>query len=418
MAQSDLTIRPADGSDVTYGDVGVADLGPRVRQDTMLLNMGPQHPSTHGVLRLQLELDGETVVKCTPHLGYVHTGIEKTIENRTWQQAVVCTDRMDYLIPLINNLGYALAVEKLLGCEIPPRGQVARVILNELQRIASHLVWLGTHAIDLGAMSVFLYCFRERESILDLFDLTSGQRMMTSYIRVGGLAQDLHPDFPERTRQFIDDLPGHIDEYEALLKENEIWQERTMGVGILPAERAMALGVTGPALRASGVPWDLRKAQPYSGYDKFQFDIPTETAGDCYARYRVRIREMRESVRIIRQALDTLPDGPVKTDDRKVAPPPRLEINTSMEALIHHFKLMTEGIRVPAGEVYQAVESPRGELGFYVVSDGTNHPYRCHVREPNFINMMALPEIMDGGLVADAVACIGSLDPVIGGVDR
>jgi NADH-quinone oxidoreductase subunit D len=401
-----------------YGTVGVEDLAPRVRQDTMLINMGPQHPSTHGVLRLQLELDGETVVKCTPHLGYVHTGIEKTIESRTWQQAVTATDRMDYLNPLINNLGYALAVEQLLGCEIPPRAQVARVILCELQRLASHLVWLGTHAIDLGAMSVFLYCFREREQILDLFDLTTGQRMMTSYIRVGGLAQDLHPDFPEQTRKFCREFPGHIDEYEALLKENEIWQERTRGVGILSAEQALALGITGPILRASGVGWDLRKAQPYTGYEQYDFEVPVATEGDCYARYRVRMQEMRQSLRIIEQALDRLPEGPTRTGDRKVALPPREEINRSMESLIHHFKLVTEGIRVPAGEVYVAVESARGELGFYVVSDGTNHPYRCHVREPNFVNLQALPVIMEGGLVADAVACIGSLDPVIGGVDR
>ncbi len=401
-----------------YGTVGIGDLAPRVRQDTMLINMGPQHPSTHGVLRLQLELDGETVVKCTPHLGYVHTGIEKTIESRTWQQAVTATDRMDYLVPLINNLGYALAVEKLIGCEIPPRAQVARVILSELQRISSHLVWMGTHAIDLGAMSVFLYCFREREQICDLFDLTTGQRMMTSYIRVGGLAQELHPDFPERTRKFCREFPSHIDQYEALLKENEIWQERTMGVGILTGEQALALGVTGPVLRASGVNWDLRKAQPYSGYEQYDFEVPLATEGDCYARYRVRMQEMRQSLRIIEQALDRLPDGPTRTSDRKVSLPPREEINRSMEALIHHFKLVTEGIRVPAGEVYVAVESARGELGFYVVSDGTNHPYRCHVREPNFVNLQALPAIMEGRLVADAVACIGSLDPVIGGVDR
>jgi NADH-quinone oxidoreductase subunit D len=404
--------------DQLAGNVGIGDLAPRVRQDTMLLNMGPQHPSTHGVLRLQLELDGENVVKCTPHLGYVHTGIEKTIENRTWQQAVTCTDRMDYLCPLINNLGYALAVEKLLGCDIPPRAQVARVILAELQRLASHLVWLGTHAIDLGAMSVFLYCFREREQILDLFDLTTGQRMMTSYIRVGGLALDLHPDFAERTLQFCAEFPSHIDQYEALLSENEIWQERTVGVGVLSQDQALGLGITGPALRATGLDWDLRKAQPYTSYDQFTFAVPTETAGDCYARYRVRMREMRESVKIIQQAVAALPDGPFRTSDRKVALPPRIEINTSMEALIHHFKLVTEGVRVPAGEVYQAVESPRGELGFFVVSDGTNHPYRCHVREPNLINLQGLPATMEGRLIADAVACIGSLDPVIGGSDR
>ncbi|HEY8744465.1 MAG TPA: NADH dehydrogenase (quinone) subunit D [Chloroflexota bacterium] len=384
----------------------------------MLINMGPQHPSTHGVLRLQLELDGESVVKCTPHVGYVHTGIEKTIENRTWQQAVTCTDRMDYLCPLINNLGYALAVEKLLGCEIPPRAQVARVILTELQRLASHLVWLGTHAIDLGAMSVFLYCFRDREAIMDLFDLTTGQRMMTSYIRIGGIALDLHPDFPERTAQFCAAFPAHVDEYEALLTENEIWKERTTGVGVINRELAIALGITGPTLRATGFDWDLRKQQPYCGFEQYNFVVPTATAGDCYARYQVRMLEMRESVKIIQQALSKLPEGPFRTADRRVALPPRTELNTSMEALIHHFKLVTEGVRVPAGEVYQAVESPRGELGFYVVSDGTNHPYRCHVREPSFVNLQALPPMMEGRLIADAVACIGSLDPVIGGTDR
>jgi len=408
----------SDVQDQLEGNVGIGDLAPRVREDTMLINMGPQHPSTHGVLRLQLELDGETVVKCTPHVGYVHTGIEKTIENRTWQQAVTCTDRMDYLCPLINNLGYALAAEKLLGCEIPPRAQVARVILTELQRLASHLVWLGTHAIDLGAMSVFLYCFREREAIMDLFDLTTGQRMMTSYIRVGGIALDLHPDFPERTAQFCRAFPTHIDEYEALLTENAIWQERTQGVGVLSRDQAIALGITGPALRATGFEWDLRKQQPYCGFEQYDFVVPTQTAGDCYARYQVRMQEMRESVKIIEQALSKLPGGPFRTSDRKVALPSRMEINTSMESLIHHFKLVTEGVRVPAGEVYVAVESPRGELGYYVVSDGTNHPYRCHVREPSFVNLQALPPMMHGRLIADAVACIGSLDPVIGGTDR
>ncbi|MCL5947172.1 MAG: NADH dehydrogenase (quinone) subunit D [Chloroflexi bacterium] len=384
----------------------------------MLINMGPQHPSTHGVLRLQLELDGETVVRCTPHVGYVHTGIEKTIESRNWQQAVPCTDRMDYLCPLINNLGYCLAVEKLLQCEIPPRAQVARVILSELTRIASHLVWLGTHALDIGAMSVFLYCFRERESVLDLFDLTTGQRMMTSYIRIGGLAHDLRPDFPEAVGKFCEIFPSRVDEYEGLLKENEIWQERTMGVGVVTAEQALAIGLAGPNLRACGVPWDLRKDMPYTGYEQYSFEVPVETAGDAYARFRVRMREMRESVKIIQQALNKLPEGPFRTEDRKVSLPPRIELNTSMESLIHHFKLVTEGILVPAGEVYQAVESPRGELGFYVVSDGTNHAYRCHVREPNFVGLQALPLMMEGGLVADAVVCIGSLDPVIGGTDR
>ncbi len=400
------------------GGVGLNDLAPRVRQDTMLLNMGPQHPSTHGVLRLQLELDGETVVKCSPHIGYVHTGIEKTIESRTWQQAVVATDRMDYLCPLINNLGYALAVEKLLGCDIPPRATAARVILSELQRIASHLVWLGTHAIDLGAMSVFLYCFRDREQIMDLFDLTTGQRMMTSYIRVGGIALDLHPDFPQMTLNFCKHFGKCVDEYETLLRENPIWMERTVNVGKLSLQDCIELGITGPTLRATGDTWDIRKTMPYCGYEQYDFEVPTATAGDCYARYVVRMEEFRQSIRIIEQAVKTLPGGAFRTSDRKVALPPREELVTSMESLIHHFKLVTEGIRVPAGEVYTAVESPRGELGFFVVSDGSNHAYRCHVREPNFVNLQALPRMMQGGLIADAVACIGSLDPVIGGVDR
>ncbi len=388
------------------------------RAETMIVNMGPQHPSTHGVLRLTLELDGETVVKCVPHLGYLHTGIEKEMETRNYQQVVTMTDRTDYLNPLGNNLVYALAVERLFDCDIPPRAQVARVLLVELQRISSHLVWLGTHGLDLGAMSAFLYCFRERETILDIFELISGTRLMTSFIRIGGLANDLPPGFEQQVQAFLDIFMARVDEYEALLTRNEIFMERTQDVGTLSLDQLIALGVTGPALRAGGLNHDLRKLSPYSGYEEYAFDVPVRNKSDVYNRYLVRVQEMRESHKIVQQALNRLPSGPYRTADRKVSMPPREEIYTSMESLIHHFKLVTEGIRPPAGEVYQVVESPRGELGMYIVSDGSGKPYRSHVRAPSFINLQALPPMMEGRLVADAVACIGSLDPVIGEVDR
>jgi len=389
-----------------------------LRDETMIINMGPQHPSTHGVLRLELELDGELVIKCTPHIGYLHTGIEKEMESRNYQQVVTITDRTDYLNPLGNNLGYALAVEKFFQCEIPERAQVGRVLLVELQRISSHLVWLGTHALDLGAMSAFLYCFREREMLLDIFELCSGARMMTSYIRVGGLASDLPPGFEEQVQAFLDLFPSRVDDYEALLTENEIFMERTQGIGILTAPQAIALGLTGPPLRASGVRHDLRVSRPYSGYETYDFNVPTRTDGDVYSRYLCRVAEMRESIKIAQQALNRLPKGPFRTLDRKVSLPPREELYSSMESLIHHFKLVTEGIRPPAGEVYVSVESPRGELGYYIISDGSGIPYKIHIRAPSFVNLQALPPIMEGRFVADAVACIGSLDPVIGDVDR
>ncbi|MBI2321930.1 MAG: NADH dehydrogenase (quinone) subunit D [Chloroflexi bacterium] len=388
------------------------------RDDTLILNVGPQHPSTHGVLRIVLELDGETIVRAEPVIGYLHTGFEKEYERRTYLQAVTLTDRMDYLATLINNLGYALAVEKLFDLEVPPRARVLRVLLAELTRINSHLVWLGTTALELGAMSVFLYCMRERELIMDLNEMISGARMMTSYIRPGGLTMDIPEGFIGKVEEFLSLMPGRIQEYEDLLRDNELWIERNRGIGILPAETALALGVTGPILRASGVAWDLRKAMPYSGYEEYDFDICVQTDADCYARYRVRVDEMRESLKIIRQALDRLPDGPVVTDDRKVAPPPRHELALSMEALIHHFKLFTEGMKPPAGEVYAAVESPRGELGFYVVSDGSGKPYRIHVRAPSFANLQVLAAIAPGHLVADLIAITASLDPVMGDVDR
>lgn len=384
----------------------------------MVLNMGPQHPSTHGVLRVLLELDGETVVRAQPDIGYLHTGIEKSCESKTYSQAITLTDRLDYLAPLSNNLCYCLAVEKLLGIVAPARAQFIRVLLAELTRIGSHLVWLGTHAIDIGAMSVFLYCFREREEILKIFELVSGQRMMTSYFRIGGLALEPPPNFLKRVETFIDSMPARIDEYEDLLTKNKIWLARTKGVGYLSAEDALAMGVSGPNLRASGVGWDLRKSNPYSGYEKLTFEVPTKTAGDVYARYLVRIAEMREALKIVRQAMEGLPDGPVRTDAPGMVLPEREKMKTEMEALIYHFKIITEGFAPPPGEVYQAIESPRGQLGFYVASDGSAKPLRVKVRAPSFSNLAALPMMMQGRLIADAVACIGSIDIVLGEIDR
>jgi NADH-quinone oxidoreductase subunit D len=384
----------------------------------MILNMGPQHPSTHGVLRVVLELSSETVVKATPVIGYLHTGFEKTYESRTYQQGVTLTDRMDYLAPLSNNFGFALAVEKLLGLELPPKALVARILLVELTRINSHLVWLGTQALDLGASSIFLYCFRERELLLDIFEAVSGQRMMTSYIRPGGLMDDLPSGFEEQVKAFLDIFPERLDEYETILTRNELFLDRMVGIGILKAETALALGVTGPNLRASGYDWDLRRDLPYATYDQYEFDVPLGRTGDCYDRYMVRIAEMRQSHRIARQALERLPSGPWLTANRKVAPPPRHELATSMESLIHHFKLYTEGYRVPRGEAYVCIESPRGELGYYIVADGSARPYRCHVRAPSFVNLQALNAVAQGHLIADLIAILGSLDPVLGEVDR
>lgn len=388
------------------------------QEQSLVLNLGPQHPSTHGVLRLVLELEGETVLSCNPVIGYLHTGFEKTFESKNYWQNVTLTDRMDYLAPLSNNMAYSLAVEKLLDVEIPPRATVARVILLELMRISSHLVGLGTQAMDLGAQSVFLYCFRERERILDIFEACSGQRMMGSYIRPGGLSSDLPGGFETAVRDILSYMPGRVDEYEALLTTNPIWRDRTVGIGRMTGEQAMSLGVSGPSLRASGVNYDIRRAQPYCGYEDYEFNVIIGQAGDVYERYICRIREMRESLKIIRQAIDRLPSGPHVTTDRKVAFPPRSELATSMEALIHHFKLATEGFRVPAGEVYSVIESPRGEIGMYLVADGSSHPYRLHVRAPSFASLQALKVIARGALIADLVAMIGSLDPVLGEVDR
>jgi NADH-quinone oxidoreductase subunit D len=387
----------------------------------MVLNMGPHHPSTHGVLRLVVELDGETVVNVAPDVGFLHTGIEKNMEFKTYQQAVVMTDRTDYLAPLSNNLSYVLAVEKLLGCDVPERATVARVLLVELQRISSHLVWLGTHALDLAAMSVFLYGFREREQILDIFEMVSGARMMTSYFRVGGLAYDLPGDFLPTVKALLDIMPGRIDEYEDLLTNNTIWQERTIGIGAIDSAAAIQYGYTGPGLRATGIDWDLRKDMPYCGYETYDFAVPIASNGDIYDRYLVRVAEMRESVKIARQAWQRLKDigpGAFVTNDRKIAPPPKTEITHSMESLIHHFKLWTEGFKPPRGDAIAAIESPRGELATYIVSDGGPKPYRVHLRTPSFINLQALPHMAKGQLVADLVALIASMDPVLGEVDR
>jgi len=385
---------------------------------TMILNMGPQHPSTHGVLRLLLEIDGETIVRIMPDIGFLHTGIEKTCEAKFYQQVVPLTDRIDYLCPMTNNLCYVLAVEKLLGLEIPPKAQWLRVLMNELTRINSHLVWLGTHAMDMGAMTVFLYCFRERERILRLFEMVSGQRMMTSYFRVGGVSLEPPIGFFDRVRDFASLFPEKIDEYENLLTGNPIWMMRTKGVARMTAEDAIAMSATGPTLRGSGVDFDLRRDMPYSGYENFKFKVPVAQEGDVFARYMCRVAELRESTSIVKQALDGMPEGDVKADAPKVVLPDREKMKTQMESLIYHFKIITEGFAVPAGEVYQAVESPRGEMGYYIVSDGTAKPYRVHVRSACFANLQTLEKMCKGKLLADVVAAIGSIDIVLGEIDR
>jgi NADH-quinone oxidoreductase subunit D len=393
-----------------------------ISEHSMVLNMGPQHPSTHGVLRLVLEIDGEAVVSLAPDIGYLHTGIEKTCEAKFYQQVVPLTDRIDYLCPMTNNLAYCLAVEKLLQLEIPERAQVLRVLLNELTRIQSHLVWLGTHAMDIGALTVFLYCFREREELLRIFEAVSGQRMMTSYFRIGGVSLEPPLGFDEWVQRFLNDMPARIDEYENLLTSNPIWLGRIKGVGYLSAAEAIALGVTGPPARASGVDWDLRRDMPYSGYEKFKFNVPVMTDGDVWARYVVRVQEMRESVKICQQALDMLKampaTAPIVSNAPKIVLPNREQMKTQMESLIHHFTIVTEGFAGPAGEVFQAVESPRGEMGYYVVSDGTAKPYRVHMRNPSFATLQALETMCKGRMLADVVAVIGSIDIVLGEIDR
>lgn len=386
--------------------------------ETMLLNMGPQHPSTHGVLRLLLELDGEIVVNCIPDIGYLHTGIEKNMEAKTYQKAEVMTDRLDYMNTMGNNLAYVMAVEKLVDLDVPVRAQGLRVILTELQRIASHLVWLGTSGLDLAAMSMFLYCFREREQILDIFELVSGQRMMTTYFRPGGVWRDVPVEFEKAVRDFIKIFPKRIDEYEALLTKNPLFLDRMLGLGILDSATALSYGVTGPTLRASGVDWDLRKVRPYCGYEQYDFNVPVLTEGDTYARYLVRIQELRESLKIVEQALNKLPLGPVRSENRKFVPPPRSEIGVSMESLIHHFKLWTEGFPAPKASIYSAVESPRGELALMLEGDGGPKPLRVHLRTPSFDNLGVLPQIVKGHLVADLVAILASIDIVLGDIDR
>ncbi|NPV75270.1 MAG: NADH dehydrogenase (quinone) subunit D [Anaerolineae bacterium] len=404
-------------------DVDVAELRHLVSEralkgETMLLNMGPQHPSTHGVLRLMLELDGEIVVNCIPDIGFLHTGVEKNMESKTYQKAEVMTDRLDYMNPIGNNLVYCLAVEKLCDLDVPLRAQGVRVILAELTRLNSHLLWLGTSGLDIGAMSLFLYCMREREMILDIFEMCSGQRMMTTYIRPGGLWRDVPVEFEGAVRDFIELMPRRIEEYESLLNENPLFLERTAGIGVLTYENAIRWGATGPIARGSGVKFDLRKERPYMGYEQYDFDIPTRTEGDVRARYLVRMDEMRESLKIIRQALDKLPYGPVRSNNRKFIPPPRSEIGVSMEALIHHFKLWTEGFNVPKGAIYTAIESPRGELGVYLESDGGPKPYRVHYRTPSFAALQLMPLLAKGHFIADLVAIIASIDIVLGDTDR
>jgi NADH-quinone oxidoreductase subunit D len=431
MSAAQPSFDPAEEATSAPGTDGAR---PSLSEETMVINMGPQHPSTHGVLRLVLELDGEYVVSCRPVLGYLHTGIEKNTEYRTWQQGVTFVTRADYLSPFFNELAYCLAVERLLGIEAPPRAQVIRVLVNELNRIASHLLWLATTGLELGAISIMLYAWRERETILRLFEMVTGLRMNHAYIRVGGLSMDLPPGGEEKFRDFLHEMPARIHEYEELLTGNPIWRQRTIGVGHLSAGDLLALGVTGPMLRAAGLAWDLRKDMPYSSYETYEFDVPLRTDSDCFARYEVRMDEMRESLKIAHQCLDRLEPGPVMIEDPKLRWPAQLEVGPdgignseayvrhimeeSMEALINHFKIVTQGFKVPAGEVYQAVESPRGELGCYVVSNGGNRPYRMHLRGPSFTNLQATSKMVEGGLVADVIACVASIDPVLGDADR
>ena len=386
--------------------------------ETMLLNLGPHHPSTHGVLRLLLELDGEEIVTCLPDIGYLHTGIEKNIESKSYEKAVTLTDRMDYLAPMSNNTVFCMAVEKLVGLDVPERAQVIRVICLELTRINSHLVWLGTHAMDMGAMSVFLYCFREREYVLDMFERLSGQRMMGSYMRPGGVWRDLPEGFLPALENFLNYFPAKIDDYESLLTNNPIWIDRTQGIGVVEPEEAMAMGMSGPSLRGSGVNWDIRKSMPYSGYEHYEFNVPLGDHGDVYDRFIIRIHELRESLKIIRQAVDRLPNGPFRSTNRKFVPPPRAELGHSMEAVIHHFKLWTEGFPAPDEEVYVAIESPRGEIGCYLHGTGGNKPRRVHFKTPSFMHISALGPLSQGHMIADLVGIVGSVDIVLGDSDR
>lgn len=386
--------------------------------EKMTLNMGPQHPSTHGVLRLVLELDGEVITKITPDIGYLHRGVEKLSEHRTYHQTLPLTDRLDYLAPMSNNLGYILAVEKLLDIQVPERAQAIRIIMAELTRLQSHLVWIACHALDIGAMTVFIYAFRERETIMEIYELISGARMTSNFFRAGGLSQDVPPEFEKKVRDFIDSMPGYLDQYEGLLTTNPIWLKRTVGNGVISAEDAIDIGITGPALRGSGVDWDLRRDTPYAGYENYSFTVPVGENCDTFDRYKVRLVEMREACKIITQALDRLKPGPVLADEPQICYPPKESVYNSIEGLIHHFKIASEGYPVPEGEVYQGVEAPKGELGFYIVSDGSSKPYRMRIRPPSFVNLQAIEKMSVGSMIADLVAVIGTLDIVLGEIDR
>ena len=403
---------------VTENFTGQVDILDKPLESQMTISMGPQHPSTHGVMRLELVLDGELVIKTVPDIGYLHTGMEKLFEYKKYQQGIVITDRMDYLNPLGNNLAYVMSAEKLLQLEIPERAQVIRVLMCELQRIASHMVWLGTHCLDIGAMSVFFYCFRQREKILNLIEAASGGRMTPSYFRIGGLMMDLPAGFERRVKQFLDDFPAAVEEFENLLAGNKIWQKRTKEIGIISPEDAISWGLTGPCLRGSGVGLDLRRHNPYTGYENYDFEIPVELDCDVWARYRVRMRELTESYKIIRQALEKLKPGPIKADAPKVVLPDRNDMRKHMDSLIHHFLIVAEGFNVPEGEVYHAIEASKGELGVYMKSNGGPKPERVHFRGPSFVNLSALPAMAEGEMVADVVAIIGSLDIVLGEIDR
>jgi len=387
-------------------------------KETMTVNMGPQHPSTHGVLRLVIELDGEIIEKITPHIGYLHRGVEKLSEHRTYHQTIPLTDRLDYLAPMSNNLGYVLAVEKLLAIEIPERAETVRVILTELTQLKSHLVWIACHALDIGAMTVFIYAFREREKVMELYEKISGARMTSNYFRVGGLSADVYPDFQKDVQEILDTFPGYLDTYEGLLTKNTIWLQRTVGNGVISAEDAIDAGITGPALRGSGVDWDLRRDNPYSGYEKYSFKIPVGENCDTFDRYKVRLVEMREALNIIGQALKALKPGPILADAPQVCYPPKENVYNSIEGLINHFKIASEGFPVPEGEVYQGIEAPKGELGYYIVSDGSSKPYRMRVRPPSFVNLSAIEKMAKGAMIADLVAVIGTLDIVLGEIDR
>ena len=414
LREEGAVLRLRDGQLLDAGDVDF-EVGD---DETMIINMGPQHPSTHGVLRIMMELDGETVLRSKPIIGYLHTGMEKTGEELTYVQGCTNVTRMDYLAPLFNELVFSLATEQLLDVEVPERATWIRMLVTELNRVSSHLLWMATNGMDLGAVSMMIYGFREREMVLDFFEKTTGLRMNHNYIRPGGVAADLPDGWQEDVEGILHVIPGRLDEYDDLLTGQPIFRERTQGVGVITAEEAVALGATGPILRSTGVAWDLRRDMPYMFYDQVDFEVVVGTFGDAFDRYAIRLNEIRESLRIIRQIVDKMPEGDYRIQDKKVTPPPRRRIDESMEALIHHFKIFTEGFKVPEGEVYVGVETPRGEIGCYLVSDGSPKPYRLHIRDASFVNLQSLPIMMRGGLVADAVAVISSVDPVMGGVDR